>query len=104
MVVSNNLPYIYKDPHIYDPYRFSPGREEDKVGGKFSYTSFSGGRHACLGEHFAYMQIKVIWSYLLRNFELKLVSPFPEVEWEKFIPGPRGEVMVSYKRRHLVST
>ncbi|CAM0907794.1 unnamed protein product [Alopecurus aequalis] len=104
MVVSNNLPYIYKDPHIYDPYRFSPGREEDKVGGKFSYTSFSGGRHACLGEHFAYMQIKVIWSYLLRNFELKLISPFPENEWEKFIPGPRGKVMVSYKRRHLVST
>ncbi|KAM0911076.1 hypothetical protein ACQ4PT_013733 [Festuca glaucescens] len=103
-VVSNNLSYIYKDPHIYDPYRFSEGREEDKVGVKFCYTSFSGGRHACLGEHFAYMQIKVIWSYLLRNFELKLISPFPEDEWEKFIPGPRGKVMVSYKRQHLVIT
>jgi sterol 14-demethylase len=52
MVVSNNLPYIYKDPHIYDPYRFSPGREEDKVGGKFSYTSFSGGEACLLGRAF----------------------------------------------------
>ncbi|KAI4968162.1 hypothetical protein ZWY2020_005274 [Hordeum vulgare] len=101
-VVGNNLSYIYRDPHVYDPYRFSPGREEDRVGGKFSYTSFSGGRHACLGEDFAYMQIKVIWSYLLRNFELTLVSPFPEDEWEKFVPGPRGKVMVKYQRRPLV--
>jgi hypothetical protein len=28
-----------------------------------------------------------------------LVSPFPEEECEKFIRGPRGKVMVSYRRR-----
>lgn len=100
--VSNRLPHIYRDPHVYDPSRFGPGREEDKVGGKFSYTPFSAGRHVCLGEDFAYMQIKVIWSHLLRNFELELVSAFPEEEREKFIPGPRGKVMVSYKRRRLL--
>jgi sterol 14-demethylase len=100
MAVGNSLPYIYKDPHVYDPSRFGPGREEDKVGGgKFSNTSFSAGRHACLGKDFAYMQIKVIWSHLLRNFDLELVSPFPEEECEKFIRGPRGKVMVSYRRR-----
>uniref|UniRef100_I1NWI2 Cytochrome P450 n=1 Tax=Oryza glaberrima TaxID=4538 RepID=I1NWI2_ORYGL len=88
--VGNRLPYIYKDPNVYDPSRFGPGREEDKVGGKFSYTPFSAGRHVCLGEDFAYMQIKVIWSHLLRNFDLELISPFPEEEWEKFIPGPKG--------------
>jgi len=101
--VGNRLPYIYKDPHVYDPSRFGPGREEDKVGGKFSYTPFSAGRHACLGKDFAYMQIEVIWSHLLRNFELELISPFPEEEWEKLAPGPRGKVMVSYKRRRLLS-
>ncbi|XP_044969284.1 obtusifoliol 14-alpha demethylase-like [Hordeum vulgare subsp. vulgare] len=100
-VVGNKLPHIYKDPHIYDPYRFAPGREEDKVGGKFAYTSFGGGRHACLGEEYAYMQMKVIWSCLLRNFEFKMVSPFPEEEVDKFIPGPKGKVMVSYRRRLL---
>ncbi|RLM58953.1 hypothetical protein C2845_PM18G10080 [Panicum miliaceum] len=57
--------------------RFGPGREEDRAGGKFSYTASSGGRHACPGEACAYMQVKVIWSHLLRNFELKLVSSFP---------------------------
>uniref|UniRef100_A0A0E0JUL1 Obtusifoliol 14-alpha demethylase n=1 Tax=Oryza punctata TaxID=4537 RepID=A0A0E0JUL1_ORYPU len=100
--VSNRLPYIYKDPDVFDPSRFAPGREEDKVGGKFSYTPFSAGRHVCLGEDFAYTQIKVIWSHLLRNFDLELISPFPEEEWEKFIPGPKGKVMVRYKRRRLL--
>ncbi|KAM3197300.1 hypothetical protein ACQJBY_072768 [Aegilops geniculata] len=99
--VNNRLPHIFKDPHVYDPSRFGPGREEDKAGGKFSFTPFSAGRHVCLGEDYAYMQIKVIWSHLLRNFELKIVSPFPDEEWEKFIPGPRGKVMVTYKRRLL---
>ncbi|XP_066383498.1 obtusifoliol 14-alpha demethylase-like [Miscanthus floridulus] len=100
MAVSNTLPYIYKDPHVYDPSRFGPEREEDKVGGsKFSYMSFGTGRHACHGKDYAYMQIKAIWSHLLRNFDLELVSPFPEEAWEKLVPEPRGKVMVSYRRR-----
>ncbi|KAG0530322.1 hypothetical protein BDA96_05G176000 [Sorghum bicolor] len=98
---NGNLPHIYKDPDVYDPDRFGPGREEDRVGGKFSYTSFSAGRHACLGESYAYLQIKVIWSYLLRNFELKLESPFPKPDWTKLVPEPKGRVMVSYKKRVL---
>jgi len=101
LVINHNIPYIYKDLDVYDPHRFGPGREEDRVGGKFTYNAFSGGRHACPGEAYAYMQVKVIWSHLLRNFELKLVSPFPETDWLKLAPEPRGKVEVSYKRRML---
>ncbi|PUZ45283.1 hypothetical protein GQ55_8G209700 [Panicum hallii var. hallii] len=104
MLFNNNMPNIFKDPDVYDPARFGPEREEDKVGGKFSFTVFGGGRHSCLGEAYAYMQIKVIWSHLLRNFELKLVSPFPEMDWSKIMPVPKGKVMVTYKRRSLAST
>jgi sterol 14-demethylase len=101
LVINHNIPYIYKDPNVYDPHRFGHGREEDRVGGKFTYNAFSGGRHACPGEAYAYMQVKVIWSHLLRNFELKLVSSFPETNWLKLSPEPRGKVEVSYKRRML---
>jgi sterol 14-demethylase len=104
VVLNNNIPYIYKDPEVYDPERFGPGREEDKVGGKFSYTSFSGGRHACPGEAYSYMQIKVILSHLLRHFELRLVSPFPKAERGKFALEPQGKVLVSYQRRKLRGT
>ncbi|CAL9120477.1 unnamed protein product [Musa acuminata var. zebrina] len=98
---ANRLPHIYKDPDTYDPDRFAAGREEDKAAGAFSYISFGGGRHGCLGEPFAYLQIKAIWSHLLRNFEFELTSPFPENNWKAMVVGVKGEVMVRYKRRKL---
>jgi sterol 14-demethylase len=97
-VVSNHISYIYKDPHVYDPHRFSPERKEDKVGGMFSYTSFSGGRHTCTGEAYAYMQLKVIWSHLLRNFEFEMISPFPKIHRSKVVLEPKGNLFVRYKR------
>ncbi|KAM7477650.1 hypothetical protein LguiA_025863 [Lonicera macranthoides] len=99
--IANRLPHIFKEPDNYDPDRFSPGREEDKAAGAFSYISFGGGRHGCLGEPFGYLQIKAIWSHLLRNFEFELVSPFPEVDWNAMVVGVKGKVMVQYKRKLL---
>ncbi|KAF8765617.1 hypothetical protein HU200_008108 [Digitaria exilis] len=104
ILFNSNLPHIYKDPDVYDPSRFGRERQEDKFGGKFTYAAFSCGRHTCVGEAYTYMQIKVIWSHLLRNFELKLISPFPETDWGKLVPEPKGKVMVSYKRQLLPST
>ncbi|GAB2270464.1 hypothetical protein Dimus_005360 [Dionaea muscipula] len=98
---ANRLPHIYQDPDRYDPDRFAPGRDEDKVAGAFSYISFGGGRHGCLGEPFAYLQIKAIWSHLIRNFDLELNSPFPEIDWNAMVVGVKGKVMVRYKRKRL---
>ncbi|KAL9232230.1 hypothetical protein vseg_007363 [Gypsophila vaccaria] len=100
---ANRLPHIYKNPDEYDPERFAPGRDEDKAAGQFSYISFGGGRHGCLGEPFAYLQIKAIWSHLLRNFEFELISPFPEIDWNAMVVGVKGKVMVRYKRRKLAA-
>ncbi|CAM0870947.1 unnamed protein product [Alopecurus aequalis] len=101
LVIHNRLQHVYRDPERYEPDRFGPGRAEDRAGGALSYTAFGGGRHPCLGEAFAFMNMKVIWSHLLRNFEMEMVSPFPETEWNVVIPGPKGKVMVSYKRRTM---
>lgn len=98
---ANRLPHIFTNPDSYDPDRFAVGREEDKAAGAFSYISFGGGRHGCLGEPFAYLQIKAIWSHLLRNFEMELISPFPETDWNAMVVGVKGKVMVRYKRREL---
>ncbi|WVZ74931.1 hypothetical protein U9M48_023045 [Paspalum notatum var. saurae] len=101
LVMNSYLPHIYKDADVYDPDRFGPERMEDKAGGKFSYISFSGGRHACAGEAYAYLQAKVMWSHLLRNFDMKLVSPYPKTNWRDITMEPIGPVTVSYKRRQL---
>ncbi|KMS98614.1 hypothetical protein BVRB_3g070570 [Beta vulgaris subsp. vulgaris] len=100
--ITNRLPHIYKDPENYDPERFKLGRDEDKLAGPLSFISFGGGRHSCLGETFAYLEMKTIWSYLLRNFELELISPFPETEYNDIVWGVKGKVMVRYNRRNLV--
>ncbi|WVZ91480.1 hypothetical protein U9M48_037646 [Paspalum notatum var. saurae] len=99
LLLHNRLPHVYEEPDKFDPDRFAPRRAEDRAGGALSYLSFGGGRHACVGEAFAFMQIKLIWSHLLRNFELELVSPFPRTDWTMVMPGPLGKVMVTYKRR-----
>ncbi|CAM0151689.1 unnamed protein product [Urochloa decumbens] len=100
LVVNNLLPSIYREPNAFDPDRFAAGRAEDKVGGELAYTTFGAGKHACMGEGYAYLQIKVILSHLLRNFELELVSPFPETE-NMISMRPKGKVMVRYKRQLL---
>ncbi|CAN6205782.1 unnamed protein product [Urochloa humidicola] len=104
LVIHNRMPEAYEEPDKFDPDRFGPrwtGEDDRAGGGALAYASFGAGRHLCVGEAFAYMQIKVIWSHLLRNFEMELVSPFPKTDWNVVMPGPKGKVMVSYKRRQL---
>lgn len=57
------LPTVFKDPASYEPERFLPPREEDKVK-PFSYVGFGGGRHACIGQNFAYLQVSLAGSAL----------------------------------------
>merc|ERR1719197_1134418 len=85
---THRLPYIYKDPDAYDPHRFAPGREEDKKA-PFSFIGFGGGRHGCMGEQFAFLQIKSIWSVLLRNFDMEVVGPVPEPDYKALVVGPK---------------
>jgi sterol 14-demethylase len=100
--VANRLPHVFRDPDAYDPDRFAPGRSEDKAAGALSCISFGGGKHWCIGEFFAYLEIKTVWAHLLRNFELEMVSPFPENKWNSMVVGVKDKLMVKYTRRKLV--
>lgn len=43
------------------------------------YMPFGAGRHRCVGESFAYLQLSIIISYIIRNYEMKLENPsFPD--------------------------
>ena len=90
---------VFTNPNEYDPYRFLAPREEQR---KFSHgwLGFGGGRHRCIGENFAYMQIKTIWAYLLRNFELEMEGGLPQPNYEALVVGPHHhQCFVKYKRR-----
>jgi len=97
-LLSHRLPAVFKDPERYDPDRFGPPREEHKQG-THVLIGFGGGRHRCLGMHFAYMQIKALWSVLLSRYDLDLISPSPAPDYGSWVTGPRPPCRVRYRRR-----
>jgi sterol 14-demethylase len=96
--VSHRLPEVFTEPDRFDPERFAPGREEDKKA-RFSLITFGGGKHACIGMTFAYLQIKTIWSVLLRQFDLELLGRKPEPNYATFVVGPCQPCLVRFRRK-----
>ncbi|PSC68351.1 sterol 14 desaturase [Micractinium conductrix] len=85
---SHRLPHVYKQPDEYQPDRYAPPREEDKPM-PFIDLGFGGGRHGCMGQSFAYLQIKTIWSVLLRNFDFQMIDPLPEADYTSMVIMPK---------------
>nr|QBP37233.1 cyp51 [Andrias davidianus] len=81
---------------------FNPDRylqDNPAAGDKFAYVPFGAGRHRCIGENFAYTQIKTIWSTMLRLYEFDLVDGyFPTINYTTMIHTPNNPV-IRYKRR-----
>ena len=71
--ISNRLPEDFPDADSYDPDRYAEGREED-IENRWTWIPFGAGRHRCVGAAFAQMQIKAIFSILLRNFTFELTQ------------------------------
>ena len=66
--LASRLPRFSPIPTRYDPDRFAPPREEDRRT-PYALIGFGGGKHRCIGLAFAYQQVKVIWSVLLRRYD-----------------------------------
>ncbi|KAJ2229725.1 Lanosterol 14-alpha-demethylase [Coemansia sp. RSA 1722] len=62
---------------------------------------FGAGRHRCIGEQFAYLQIKTILYTLLTRFDFKLDPKrgMPERNYQSMVVLPEGPVLCHYKRR-----
>ena len=93
--VSHRIPGVFTNPERFDPDRFGPGREEDKK--QFTFVSFGGGRHKCLGNAFALLQVKTIFAVLLRGFEFELLHD-PVVPQSGLVMGPKKPFRVRYRR------
>jgi sterol 14-demethylase len=95
---SHRLPELFENPHIYDPLRFGPGREEDRQD-PYALVGFGGGPHKCLGMNFAYTEMKVIFSLLLHQYELELLTPDPKQVRDAGTVRPERPCMIRYQRR-----
>ncbi len=102
--VSNRMPENFPDPDAYQPERYLPGREEDRQ--NFAWIPFGAGRHRCVGAAFAMMQLKAIFSILLRRYEFELAQP-PESyanDFSKMVVAVKQPCRVRYRRRIASTT
>lgn len=95
----HRLEHVFGKPDTYDPERYAAPREEDKRK-PASFIGFGYGRHQCMGETFAYMQIKTIWSLLFRQFDFDMVDPLPQENWDSMVVGPLP-CKVRFRRRKI---
>ncbi|KAM6101409.1 lanosterol 14-alpha demethylase [Theristicus caerulescens] len=97
--VNHRLRDSWKDALDFKPDRYL--QDNPAAGEKFAYVPFGAGRHRCIGENFAYVQIKTIWSTLLRLYEFDLVNDyFPTINYTTMIHTPNNPI-IRYKRRSL---
>ncbi len=97
--VSNRMPEHFPEPDRYAPERYLPGREEDRQ--SFAWIPFGAGRHRCVGAAFAMMQLKAIFSILLRRYDFELAQP-PESyanDLSKMVVAVRQPCRVRFRRR-----
>lgn len=72
--VSNRLREAFADADAFDPHRYLDPRADD-TDNPWSWIPFGAGRHRCVGAAFAMMQLKAIFSVLLKQFTFELTQP-----------------------------
>eukprot|EP00752_Nemacystus_decipiens_P012524 g11092.t1 len=95
--VAMRLPDVFKNPEEFDPDRFGPERQEQKQ--PFAYLGFGAGMHQCMGQQFAFVQVKTILSVLLREYNIEMVGELPPADFEAMVVGPKGKCNVRYSKK-----
>eukprot|EP01052_Picozoa_sp_SAG31_P007253 SAG31_NODE_344_length_17385_cov_58.217575_2_plen_134_part_00 len=79
---------LFKDPDCFNPDRFSKKAGDADAETEFAahmlvdkaskWIPFGGGRHACVGRYFAFLQIKSVVSILLRHYDIE----YADKDWQ----------------------
>jgi len=98
--VSNRIPEDFPDPDAFVPDRYLDPRNEDRAN-PWTWIPFGAGRHRCVGAPFAMMQLKAIFSVLLRDWEFELAQPSETYrnDHSKMVVQLAQPCAVRYRRR-----
>jgi sterol 14alpha-demethylase len=72
--VSNRIAEDFPQPESFDPGRYIDPRQED-LQNRWTWIPFGAGKHRCVGNAFAMMQMKAIFSVILRDYEFEMAQP-----------------------------
>lgn len=98
--VSNRIAEDFPEPDSFDPGRYIDPRQED-LQNRWTWIPFGAGKHRCVGNAFAMMQMKAIFSVILRDYEFEMAQP-PETyrdDVSKMVIQLQQPCRVKYRRR-----
>ncbi|MGN6723224.1 MAG: cytochrome P450 [Marmoricola sp.] len=98
--VSNRIEDDFPKADEFDPGRYLDPRQED-LQNRWTWIPFGAGKHRCVGNAFAMMQMKAIFSVLLRDFEFEAAQPLDSYgdDFTKMVIQLKQPCQVRYRRR-----
>jgi sterol 14-demethylase len=98
--VSNRIEADFPSADAYDPSRYLDPRQED-LQNRWTWIPFGAGKHRCVGNAFAMMQMKAIFSVILRDFEFEMAQPTEDYrdDCSKMVIQLEQPCRVRYRRR-----
>ncbi|WP_372734464.1 cytochrome P450 [Nocardioides sp.] len=98
--VSNRIAEDFPDPDRFDPGRYIDPRQED-LQNRWTWIPFGAGKHRCVGNAFAMMQMKAIFSVILRDYEFEMLQPAEDYrdDTSKMVIQLAQPARVKYRRR-----
>jgi sterol 14alpha-demethylase len=98
--VSNRIERDFPKAAEFDPGRYIDPRQED-LQNRWTWIPFGAGKHRCVGNAFAMMQLKAIFSVILRDFEFAMAQPSESYrdDHSKMVIQLEQPCRVRYRRR-----
>lgn len=98
--VSNRIEDDFPQAEQFDPGRYVDPRQED-LQNRWTWIPFGAGKHRCVGNAFAMMQMKAIFSVILRDFEFEPAQPLDSYrdDFTKMVIQLEQPCRVRYRRR-----
>jgi sterol 14alpha-demethylase len=98
--VSNRIAPDFPEPDSFVPERYLEPRQEDLIN-RWTWIPFGAGRHRCVGSAFAMMQMKAIFSVILRDYEFEMAQPSKSYrdDVSKMVIQLQQPCAVRYRRR-----
>ena len=98
--VSNRIGEDFPEPDRFEPGRYLDDRQEDLTN-RWTWIPFGAGRHRCVGNAFAMMQLKAIFSVILRDYEFEMAQPSESYrdDCSKMVIQLEQPCRVRYRRR-----
>ncbi|MGY0535889.1 cytochrome P450 [Nocardioides sp. YJ-D4] len=98
--VSNRIEADFPKADSFDPSRYIDPRQED-MQNRWTWIPFGAGKHRCVGNAFAMMQMKAIFSVILRDYSFEAAQPLESYadDFTKMVIQLQQPCRVRYRRR-----